>query len=102
MTVPCLSCWIHRKRSSQPLLAGRLRLPAPQNLQHIIPVVRPQRRVLSGIMRGGKQNSRTPKLLEVARAVIHQNVGVDDVLVAAENNLAGGNESEILLQPFIL
>ena len=50
----------------------------------------------------GKQNSLSPKLFEVARAVIHQDIGIDDVLVPAKHNLAGRNKREIFLQPLVL
>ena len=73
-----------------------------QNLQYLIPVIGPQGRRFFGIVRCSEQNPNPPKFFEMTRAVVDQNIRIDDVFVSAEYDPCWRDEREVFFQPFEL
>ena len=55
----------------------------------------------SGVMRSGKENCFPAEPFEMPVRVIDQEIGVQDALVSAKNEVHRGNERKVPLQPAI-
>ncbi len=55
-----------------------------------------------GVVRRIEQKTFAAKAVEVEGIIVDEVIGIDDALVAAEHDVAPGNEVEVLLEPVVL
>src|SRR5664279_2279613 len=69
---------------------------------HVVPIIQPGIASFLAIVGRSEQESLSGKTVEMTGAVVNQEVGRDDALVATENDMGIGKRGEMVLDPLVL
>src|SRR3954471_24804033 len=72
-----------------------------EQLSHLGPRADTRVARLRRVVRRGEQHRTSLEPLEMPRAIVNEVVRIDDALVAAEDQVRGGNEGEVPAEPTV-